>query len=223
LPRRAPTDAVQRSLKQARLVAAGRASRCGSPFTSQPCRALLGHRYRIPEVAVPQRRVLHIRQRRRDRHVLDLPGGSVSGGGVARPRRVTRSVRIAGPGEIGPGCDERVGKLRLPRIQRMGRAQRAPVPEREDVLDVGGVIGQWLEARQWREVERRRLVGELIGIDRDLRRQGLVEPPLVANAGVGPDPVPRQLRALEGAERIDRQNLRCRPVRILRATNVVLT
>src|SRR5262249_194540 len=42
------------------------------------------------------------------------------------------------------------------------------------------------------------------------------ESSLVANPRVGADPIPGQLRGLEGAERIDGENFRCGSVRIRR-------
>src|SRR5277367_6140326 len=87
------------------------------------------------------------------------------------------------------------------------------MPEREQILDIGGMIGQRLYSRHILEVERRRLIGELISIDRDLRGEDFIQSSLVTNSGVGSDPIPGQLRALEGAERIDGQNFRCGSVR----------
>src|SRR5207344_2457821 len=95
-------------------------------------------------------------------------------------------------------------------------AQWSAMPEREQVLDIGGMVGQRLHSRHIREIERRRLVGELIGIDRDLRSEDFIESSLVANSRVGSDPIPGQLRALEGAEWIDGQNFRCGSLRIRR-------
>ena len=109
-----------------------------------------------------------------------------------------------------------VGQDRLLAVQRIGNAQWSAMPQREQVLDIGGMIGQRLHSRHIREVERRRLIGELISIDRNLRSEDFIESSLVANSRVGPDPIPGQLRALEGAEWIDGQNFRCRSLRIRR-------
>src|SRR5215471_17120722 len=176
--------------------------------------ALLGCGHRVPEVAVAKRRVLRIRQGRQARQVLDHPGGCFGAGRVARPRIVARSVRIARPGKIGPGGDKLIGQYRLLAVQRVGNAQWSTMPEREQILDVGGMISERLHSRHIREVERCRLIGELIGIDWDLRSEDFIESPLVTNSRVGSNPIPGQLRALEGAEWIDGQNFRCGSLRI---------
>jgi hypothetical protein len=137
--------------------------------------ALLGCGHRVPEVAVAKCRVLRIGQGRQTRQVLDQPGGRFGTGRVARPRIVARSVRITGPGKIGPGVDKLIGQYRLLAVQRMGNAQWSAMPEREQVLDIGGMIGQRLHSRHIREVERRRRIGELISIDRDLRSEDFIE------------------------------------------------
>jgi hypothetical protein len=98
--------------------------------------ALLGCGHRVPEVAVAKCRVLRIGQGRQTRQVLDQPGGRFGTGRVARPRIVARSVRITGPGKIGPGVDKLIGQYRLLAVQRMGNAQWSAMPEREQVLDI---------------------------------------------------------------------------------------
>ena len=90
------------------------------------------------------------------------------------------------------------------------------MPEREQILDIGGMIGERLHSRHVREEDRRRLIGELISIDRDLPREDFIESSLVADPRVGSDAIPGQLRALECAEWIDGQNFRCGSVRIRR-------
>jgi hypothetical protein len=49
------------------------------------------------------------------------------------------------------------------------------MPAREQVLDIGGVIGEGDEPGHLREVEWRCLIGEFISIDWDLRRQDFIE------------------------------------------------
>ena len=74
-----------------------------------------------------------------------------------------------------------IRQYRLLAVERMGNAQGAATPEREQILDVGGMIGERLHSGHFREEERRRLVGELIGIDRDLRREDFIQSSLVAD------------------------------------------
>src|SRR5579883_3604613 len=66
---------------------------------------------------------------------------------IERPGTIALSVRIAGPGEIGPGGDELVREQLLACVQAMRNSLRAAVPIRKQILDVGGVIGERLKSR----------------------------------------------------------------------------
>src|SRR5882762_11076965 len=94
---------------------------------------------------------------------------------------------------------------------------RSAMPEREQILDIGGVVGEGGEPGHLREVERRSPVIEFINIDRDLGRQDFIEYPLTTYCRVCPDPVVGQFRGRVGAQRVEGQNRRSSPSRVRRS------
>src|SRR5437016_13029340 len=127
-------------------------------------------------------------------------------------------VRVARTREVRPGGHELVRKIQLPCVERMLDSTRSAMPEREQMVDIGGVVGEGDEPGHLREVERRSPVIKFINIDRDLGRQNFIEYPLATYCRVCPDPIVGQFRGRVGAQRVEGQNRRSGPSRVRRCS-----